>query len=237
MEGRPKMKKVFEEILAHPYYKKIKEMCYNDDKGTDIENWIKNTVNADSNIPAEAKISYYLSAKKINEYKRLLQTQTKEMMVDMEVPVPIISTNVQTSQSQLVLNTAEPIRNIVVKDTERNVLRFQDTFMNLIDMVNDSFVELRQQLKDRGFADPQEIKNLRGFLVELRNLLALYAKLSGQEALVRTMAEGVGEKIVENLLTDSKKSKLKEYVKDLLAEVQPEKIPVKLAELESILNA
>lgn len=231
------MKKVYEDILAHPYYKKLKEMCYNDDKGTEIENWVKATVDADSKIPEDSKSTYYLTAKKVNEYKNLLKTQTKEMMVDLEVPVPVVSTNVSAITSKVLLNEDEPVRQIVVKDTERNVLRFQETFMNLLDEVNDTFMDLKQNIKDRGFADPQEIKNLRGFLVEIRNILALYAKLSGQEALVRTVAEGVGNKIASDMLSADKKTKLKAFVRDIIADQQPEKIPEILAKLEEILNA
>jgi hypothetical protein len=229
----------FADILIHPYY--VKDMCYQDDPGSEIERWIKNSIDTDDqykDLPEDKRKTFYVSAKHINEYKRLLQEQTKELTIGFTNPIAVVPTDVvQVASVDVSLDAGAPARAIVAVDTERNLVNVKDTLGNLLVTGQERFNELLAAAKLRGFTDPQEEKNIRGYLVEIRNLVALYAKLTGQEDLMRSVGQGVGQQVAANLMTDSKKAKLRDFIRILLSEIDPDLIGPKLTELEEILSA
>lgn len=225
-----------EEILLHPYYDKIKDMCYKDEPGAQIERWVKNTIDDDDSIAQEKKADYYLSDRKVNAFKKLLQEQTQDIMVGLAKPAALVPTDIQTGDVEVQLNTAAPVKSILVRDTERNVLRMSESFLNLLQATQERYMELLKSARERGFTDAQEEKNIRGYLVELRNQMEFIFKATGNEEFARVMGAARAEEQVKGVLTDAKKHRLKQWARDILAEAAPETIADKLSELEDILD-
>jgi hypothetical protein len=60
--------------------------------------------------------------------------------------------------------------------------------------------------------------------------------MTGREEFAKALGAGMGNAVVQNMMSDTTKAKLKTYVRDLLAQVSPDEIPTKLAELEVIIS-
>jgi len=228
----------FEEVLFHPLYDSIKKKCFEDMPSTQISNWVKNTVDEDATIPSDKKAEYYLSDKKISAYKGLLKEQTKAITVDMPGGNQQALTVVTPGSKDAKITTDEgsTFAPILVKDIEKNVMVINETFFNLFEVAQGQLFTLMASVKEFGFSDPQMTRNIRSLVSELRQLLELWCKISGREDFARTLGAGAGQAVVQNMLSDTAKQKLKEWVRDLLAMVDPQIIPQKLSELEEIIN-
>lgn len=226
-----------EEILLHPYYNDIKEMCYKDEPGMQIERWIKNTIDDDESIAADKKADYYISDRKINAFKKLLQEQTQDIMTGITGgAVAVIPTDVIKGEVVTTLDTAAPIKSILVRDTTANILKVSESFLNLLNATQERYMDLLRAAKDRGFTDPQEEKNIRGYIVELRNQFEFIFKATGNEEFARLMGAKRAEAQVKGGLSDEQQKKLKHWARKILAESPPEMIADRLAELEEIMS-
>ena len=229
----------FEEVLLHPYYNDIKEQCYKDEPGMQIERWIKNTIDDDESIPADKKADYYVSDRKINGFKKLLQEQTQDIMTQITsagTAVAVIPTDVLTGEVVNTLDKAAPIKSILVRDTTANILKVSESFLNLLNATQERYMDLLKAAKDRGFTDPQEEKNIRGYIVELRNQFEFIFKATGNEEFARLMGAKRAEAQSKGGLSDEQQKKLKHWARKILAESPQEMITDRLAELEEILT-
>jgi len=227
----------FEEVLLHPYYDEIKKRCFADEPATEISNWVKNTVNSDPNIADDKKTDYYISDRKINAYKKLLQEQTKDIMVSIEKPTAVISTQpVVMNQVDIKYNEGAVLKPIVAKDVERNILKVNETFLNLTSTVEDLIQKLLKEEAQYGIRDTGMIRTIRSLLAELRQLLELYCKLTGREDFAKSLGSNLGEATAKTVLSKETKEKLMIFIRNILSDIDPESVPKLLAELEGILN-
>jgi len=229
----------YEQVLFHVYYEKIKQMCFDDEPGTKIASWVKNTINADENIPADKKEEYYLTDKTINSFKALLKEQTQDITVKMptaqvmtaaSVPALIGNTKPETNEKKVYAP-------IIAKDVEKNVLAVNETFLNMFTLCQQRMLALMEKADQfEGFTDQSLERTIRGYMSELRQMFDLYCKMTGREEFAKALGAGMGNAVVQNMMSDTTKAKLKTYVRDLLAQVSPDEIPTKLAELEVIIS-
>ena len=228
---------VHEEILLHKYYTEIKEMCYKDEPGAAIERWIKNTVDDDDSIPQDKKADYYVSDRKINAFKLLLQEQTKKMTLGLLNPqLPVVATDAKPADTKSKLDVDGPVKAILAKDESSKVIRMAESLMNLMTATQERYMALLQGANERGFSDHQEEKNIRGYLVEIRNQFEFLFKATGNEEFAKVMGAARAEQQVKGIMTTAKKTKLKEWARSILSDAIPELIPEKLSELEEILR-
>jgi hypothetical protein len=230
----------YEDVLFHKYYNEIKKQCFEDVPGTQISNWVKNTVDADESIPADKKAEMYLSDKKINSYKTLLKEKTQEVTVTMGQSAtsyqPVTAVAPAAQDTEVTNKVSKEFAPILVKDIEKNTVVINETFFNLFNLTQGQLFEQMKKALEFGFADPMMTRSIRSLIAELRQLLELWCKISGREDFARVIGAGAGQAVVQNMLSDTTKQKLKEFVRDLLADVDPQEIPRKLTELEGILN-
>lgn len=227
----------FEEVLLHPYYDTIKQKCFDDEPATQISNWIKNTVNADPNIPDDKKSDYYVSEKKISAYKKLLKEQTRDMLVNMEKPIAVITTQpISPKQIEVNYNEGAILKPIISKDIEKNVLKVNETFLNLASTVEDLVQKLIKEESQLGVRDTGMIRTIRSLLAELRQLLELYCRLTGREDFAKSLGSNLGEATAKTIMSKETEGKLKKYIRDILSDIDPEKVPKILEDLEDILN-
>ena len=227
----------FEDVLFHPYYNEIKKQCFEDVPGTQISNWVKNTVDADDTIAPDKKAEMYLSDKKINAYKTLLKEQTQEVTVTMGSSYqPVTAVSPVVEGTVVKTNTNAEFAPILVKDIEKNTVVINETFFNLFNLTQGQLFEQMKKALEFGFADPMMTRSIRSLISELRQMLELWCKISGRSDFAQSLGATVGKNMAENILSDTTKQKLKEFVRDLLADVDPQEIPRKLTELEQILN-
>ncbi len=226
----------FEDVLFHPYYDTIKKKCFDDEPATQISNWVKNTVDQDANIEADKKEEYYLSDKKINAYKKLLMEQTKEISTSIERAMPSTAP-AKVVDGTVVTDEKRVYAPIIVKDVERHVLNINESFLNLFNLVQSRLLELMSKSEDfQGMIDLGLEKTIRGYMSELRQIFDLYCKMTGREEFAKTLGAKAGQAVAENILSETKVYKLRLFIRDLLAEVDPQQISSKLAELDDILN-
>jgi hypothetical protein len=124
----------------------------------------------------------------------------------------------------------------LVKDVEKNLMVFQETFFNLFIANQGRLKDLLEKSAQFGIMDPGVDRAIKGYLAEMRQLVELWCRMMGREDYARALGRTVGEATAQAILPESIKNKLKVFVRDLLALVAPDEIPNKLAELEEILS-
>lgn len=227
----------YEEVLLHIYYEGIKKRCFADESAIQISNWVKSTIDADDTIPFDKKSEYYVSDRKISAFKQLLQEQTKEMTVQMMTPVAITPTTLPAvGEVKVQMNEAKVFAPILVKDAEKQAIDFMETFYNLFIMNQERMRDLLEKAAQFGVIDPGVDRSIKGYLAEMRQLLELFARITGREDFAKALGKAAGNQVAQTILPEHIQVKLKNYVRDLLAEIDPEQIPKKIAELERILH-
>jgi len=228
-----------ESILTHPYKKKIDDMCMQDEAATKIVSWVKNTVDEDLGIPEEKKQSYYLTYGKVCDYKRL----QRETVGGMAVAVAGPKTDI-INPEDVSIDYGENAVNLklVEEDAAKHLINTIKTFSNLANALQDRAGKIKQRLDLEG--DTMDVKdltlmekNLRGYFVEMRNLMKDYNMQTGSADFFKKLGEGLGEQAAKNVLDKPKQEEMKNLITDILKEVEDvDKIPRYLQRLEEILN-
>src|SRR5208283_3878169 len=105
-----------------------------------------------------------------------------------------------------------------------NVIRMAESLMNLMTATQERYMALLQGANERGFSDHQEEKNIRGYLVEIRNQFEFLFKATGNEEFAKVMGAARAEQQVKGIMTTAKKTKLKEWARSILSDAIPELI-------------
>lgn len=232
------MSKKYETILFHPYYSDIKKKCLADEPGTKIANWVNNTVDSDPEISEDKKREYHVNSKKVNMYKDLLKEQTKDILVKMDgkVPIPTTAPMTQKVAAEVEPNEQKVYAPMIVKDVENRTLDVGETFLNIFTEVQNLVIDLRQKSNEFQNMDTGLVRTIFRGLAEMRQMFELYCRMTGREEFAKAVGTAAGQRAAENKLSETTKHKIKEWARDILADVNPNAIPKKIAELEEILS-
>jgi len=158
-------------------------------------------------------------------------------MVSMEKPIAVLPTQpISAKQIDIQHNEGAVLKPIISKDIERNILNVNETFLNLASTVEDLIQKLLKEEAQFGVRDTGMIRTIRSLLAELRQLLELYCKLTGREDFAKSLGSNLGEAAAKNIINKETKEKLMVYIRNLVADLNPEAISKTLAELEAILR-
>lgn len=215
----------FDSIIKHPYKAKIDKMLFADESPANVVSWIRNTVDEDESIPVDKKIDYYLGESRVAKYKKFLKDEASKALTVVAQP---------EGTKEVVLDTIQVTSSLVKKDTQKNIIDLNSTFLNLFGKVQERLEKMEEKAE---FIDnPYHEKIIQGYVQELRNLLKDYARISGLENFYQKIGEAAGTQKVRTIMSEKVKEAMKQLIRDVLAEVEPTKIPVILERFEKILE-
>ena len=216
---------IFDSIIKHPYKAQIDKKFFDGESPADVAHWVRNTVDDDDAIPVDKKIDYYLGDSRLAKYKKFLKDEASQAI--------IISTQDDGSKA-VVLPAQKIISSLVRKDTVKGIIDLNSTFLNLFDKVQERLTHM--ELKAEDTDNPYHEKIIQGYVQELRNLLKDYARISGLESFYQKMGSSAGTQKVKTIMSEKVKDAMKQLIRDILAEVEPAKIPTILERFEKILE-
>lgn len=215
----------FDSIIKHPYKAKIDKMLFEDESPANVAAWIRNTVDEDETIAVDKKIDYYLGESRLAKYKKFLKDEASKALT-------VVSKEEGTRE--VVLDATHVTGSLVQKDTQRNIIDLNTTFLNLFGKVEERLEKMEEKAE---FIDnPYHEKIIQGYVQELRNLLKDYSRISGLENFYQKIGEAAGTQKVRTIMSEKVKDAMKQLIRDVLAEVEPGKIPVILERFEKILE-
>lgn len=227
----------FNEIITHPYIKKIEEMCFADEPATKIVNWVKNTVDSDVNIPLDKKKDYYVTVSKINSYKSVLKESARDMIIKLESPSVVTGNMVDASTVEIIPNNRLVTKKILEKHAENGLIKIHTSLSNLAEKIEEQMERFEEYLKSETMIDPDMHKAYRGYINSMTALLKELSEITGYKDFYKKMGENFGEAVSKNALDQETKNKLKSFLHKVLIEIgDVDKIPQYLEQLEEILG-
>lgn len=215
----------FDSIIKHPYKAKIDKMLFDGESPANVVAWVRNTVDEDESIPLDKKIDYYLGESRVAKYKKFLKDEASKALTVTSQP---------EGTKEVVLDTTQITASLVKKDIQKNIIDLNSTFLNLFSKVQERLEKMEEKAE---FIDnPYHEKIIQGYVQELRNLLKDYARISGLENFYQKIGEAAGTQKVKTIMSEKVKEAMKQLIRDVLAEVEPNKIPTILERFEKILE-
>jgi hypothetical protein len=223
-----------EDIFQHRYFKKIKEMCLNDDPQVEICNWVRNTVDDDDSIPMDQKMDHYITERKVADFKKLLKEEAGRIIIDTQTEAftPAAETKALVTGDKTAVAKA-----LVTQDLKNNIIDINQTFMNLFLQAQEKMNELESERDAKsGKMSAFDKKMFQSYISELRNMLKDYARITGIENYLQKRGSFAGKDEAKINLTEKAKTQIREWARKILAKVAPDEIPVLLTELEDVFD-
>lgn len=237
----------YEKILTNKYRKQIDKMCFEDLPAVKIVNWVNNSVDSDTTIPADEKMDFYIKESDIRAYKDLLKEKSASIALTIKKNNPgvesesgelpesnVTSTDLITGDKRVAVRFDEGAigKRIIETDVERNLLDVNATLLNVLHEIQGKLDDLKKVNVDN---NPAYERIVLGYWAEIRNTVKDYAKILGVEEYLKEKAKSSAGK-GQDTLTLEKKEALRDLFRETLAKVSTEDIPVFLKKLDIIVG-